>query len=99
LFTLSGTRAFLSSAVVLPLQPDEMRREALDSGTSLGGELVGCRIIDCSCRSGDLVSAAQEETGFAEKRLGLLGDRRRRRRARVGWRVDCHGDSFPLSRH
>jgi hypothetical protein len=85
---------------MLPLQPDEMLREALDSGTSFGGELVGCGIIDCSCRSGDLVSAAQEETGFAEERLCLLGCLRRHRgRARVGRRVDCHGDSFPLSRH
>jgi len=30
LFTLSGRRAFFSAAVVLPLQPDEMIREALD---------------------------------------------------------------------
>jgi hypothetical protein len=58
LFTLSRTRAFFSATVVLPLQPDEVIRKALDSLTGLGGELVGCAIINRSCRSHDLVGAA-----------------------------------------
>jgi hypothetical protein len=99
LFTLSGRRAFFSAAVVLPLQPDEMIREALDSLTGLGGELVCCGIINRSCCSHDLVSAAQEGTSLAEERLCLLGCLRRRGgRAQVGGRAVCHGDSFPLSR-
>jgi hypothetical protein len=57
-FTLSRTRAFFSATVVLPLQLDEVIREALDSPAGLGGELVGCRIINRSCCSQDLVSAA-----------------------------------------
>jgi len=65
LLTLSGARPFFSAAVVLPLQPDEMLREALDSLTGLGGEPVGCGIIDPSCCSHDLVSAAQERTSLA----------------------------------
>jgi hypothetical protein len=98
LFTLSGMRGFVSSAVVLPLQPDEMLREPLDSGTNFGGELVSCGIIDRSRRSRDLVSAAQEEPGFAEECLCLLGCLRRRRgRTRVGERVPCHVDSFHLA--
>jgi hypothetical protein len=99
LFTLSRTRAFSSAAVVLPLQPDEMIREALDSLIGLGGELVGGGIINPSCCSHDLVSAAQEGTSLAEERLCLLGCLRRRGgRAQVGGRAVCHGDSFPLSR-
>jgi hypothetical protein len=43
--------------VALPLQPDEVIREALDSLPGLGGELVGCGIINRSCCSHDLVSA------------------------------------------
>jgi hypothetical protein len=44
--------------VVLPLQLDEVIRKALDSLTGFGGELVGCGIINRSCCSHDLVSAA-----------------------------------------
>jgi hypothetical protein len=95
LFTLSGRRVFFSAAVVLPLQPDEMIREALDSLTGLGGELVCCGIVNRSCCSHDLVSAAQEGTSLAEERLCLLGCLRRRgSRAPVGGRAVCHGDSF-----
>jgi hypothetical protein len=89
----------LSFAVVLPLQPDEMLRQALDSGTNLGDELVGCWIIDRSRRSRDLIGAVQQEPRCAEECLCLLGCLRRGRgSARVGGRVACHGDSFPLSR-
>ena len=99
LFTLSRTRAFSSAAVVLPLQPDEMIREALDSLIGLGGELVGGGIINPSCCSHDLVSAAQEGTSLAEERLCLLGSLPRRCvRAKVSGRTVGHDDSFPLSR-
>jgi hypothetical protein len=96
-FPLPGTRAFLSAAVVLPLQPDEMLQEALDRSSSFCGELMGCGIVDRSCRSHDLVRAAQEETSLAEERLCLLGRLRRRGgEAQVGGRVVCHVDSFAL---
>jgi hypothetical protein len=83
---------------MLPLQPNEMIREALDSVLSLGGKLVGCGIIDPVCCSHDLVSAAQEGTNLAEERLRLLGRLRcRGGRAQVGGRAVRHGDSFTLS--
>jgi hypothetical protein len=92
-------RAFSSAAVVLSLQPDEMIREALDSVFGLGGELMGCGIINSYRGGHDLVSAAQEGTSLAEQRLRLLGCLRRQGgRAQVRrWPV-CHCDSFPLSR-
>jgi hypothetical protein len=44
--------------VVLPLEVDEMIREALDSLAGFRGELMGSGIVNPSCRSHNLVSAA-----------------------------------------
>jgi hypothetical protein len=100
LFTISTTRAYSGAAVVLPLQPDEMIREALDSLFGLGGEPVRCGIINPHRGSRNLVSAAQEGTSLAEQRLRLLGRLRRHGgRAQVRGIAVWHGNSFTLSRH
>jgi hypothetical protein len=54
-----------------------MIREALDSLFGLGGELVGCGIINPCRRGHDPLSAVQEGTSLAEQRLRLLGCLRR----------------------
>jgi hypothetical protein len=58
LFPLSRKRTISKAVVVLPLEVDEMIREALDSLAGFGGELMGSRIVNPSRCSHNLVSAA-----------------------------------------
>jgi hypothetical protein len=49
---------FSNAVMVLPLEVDEMIREALDSLTGFGCELMGSRIVNPSCGCHNLVNAA-----------------------------------------
>jgi hypothetical protein len=92
-----GTGGFMSPAVMLPLQPDEVIREPLCRLSRLGGELVGRGIIDRSGRGHDLVNATQEEASLSQERLCLLSRLGRGDRPLVSERIVPHGDSVPLS--
>ena len=58
MFTRARKMTFSNAVMVLPLEVDEMIREALDSLTGFGGELMGSRIVNPSCGSDNLVNAA-----------------------------------------
>ncbi len=94
---LPGTGGFMSTAVMLPLQPDEVIREPLCRLSRIGGELVGRGIIDRSGRGHNPVSTTQEEASLAQERLGFLGRLGRGARPLVSQRIVPHRDSVALS--